>query len=170
LLNKFEDSFLFLRGLLMIEFSSKSVLYSEFSNFHLAPFTIDSVMWPTVEHYFQAQKFSAESDLPVAIRLAPTAARAKALGKTRSVHFRSDWNSVREEVMLCGLRAKFSQHVGLRDLLVGTGSAELREKAFWDSYWGTGRTGAGKNRMGFLLMLVRAELNKIEAGGLILCS
>ena len=155
--------FLLWLSMAVIEFSSKSASYSEFSNFHLAPFTIDSVVWPTVEHYFQAQKFTVESDLPGLIRLAPTAAKAKKLGATRAVHFRSDWNSVRETVMLCGLRAKFGQHIGLRDLLVGTGSAELREKAFWDSYWGTGRTGNGLNRMGHLLMQVRSELNKIEA-------
>ena len=31
--------------------------YGEFSNFAKYPITIDGVVWPTSEHYFQAMKF-----------------------------------------------------------------------------------------------------------------
>jgi len=51
--------------------------------------------------------------------------------------------------------AKFQQHAELMRLLKSTQGHELKEKAFWDAYWGTGRSGKGQNRMGKLLMDIR---------------
>jgi hypothetical protein len=141
-----------------IEFSSKTPLYNEFSNFYPAPFVIGVVTWPTVEHYFQAQKFPGDSDLQSAILSAQTAASAKKLGRTRSPHFRQDWEEVKEMIMLEALQAKFEQNQNLGTLLKSTGTVPLKEKAAWDNYWGTGKTGNGRNRMGELLMIVRQGL------------
>jgi len=143
----------------IIEFNSKSELYSEFSNFHVAPFVIDGQTYPTVEHYFQSEKFPNDSVLQEAIRMAPTPAKAKKLGKTRSIYFRNDWANFRNEVMLKGVRAKFEQNAELMDMLRSTEGCELREKAFWDGYWGTGRSGNGKNKMGKILELIRTQQN-----------
>ena len=41
----------------IIDFNSKAKLNKELSNFHMTPFELDSIKWPTVEHYFQASKF-----------------------------------------------------------------------------------------------------------------
>jgi N-glycosidase YbiA len=144
----------------IIEFSSKIKAYGEFSNFWPAEFVLDGRKWPTVEHYFQAQKFSQASGIPELIRLAASAVVAKRMGRIRSPHFREDWNTARDDVMLAGLRAKFAQNAELAELLVQTGTAELKEKAYWDSYWGTGRNGQGQNRMGILLSQVRSELTQ----------
>jgi len=57
--------------------------------------------------------------------------------------------------MMDALRAKFAQHDDLRDILLGTGDAALVEHTANDSYWGDG---SGKNRLGVLLMRLRAEL------------
>jgi len=35
--------------------------YGEFSNFSRHPIDVDGVVWPTSEHYFQAQKFAGTS-------------------------------------------------------------------------------------------------------------
>jgi hypothetical protein len=141
-----------------IEFSSKTPLYSEFSNFYPSPIVMGVVTWPTVEHYFQAQKFPGDYDLQTAILSAQTPAAAKKLGRTRSLHFRADWEEVKEMVMLEALQAKFDQNPDLATILKGTGTVLLKEKAAWDNYWGTGKTGNGRNRMGELLMIVRASL------------
>ncbi len=34
--------------------------YGVFSNFHSTGFSVSEIWWPTVEHYFQAQKFHDE--------------------------------------------------------------------------------------------------------------
>jgi NADAR domain len=56
------------------------------------------------------------------------------------------------------LRAKFSQHTHLMQMLIGTGDAELVEDSPFDAFWGIGRDGAGQNQLGVLLQDIRAEL------------
>ena len=62
--------------------------------------------------------------------------------------------------MLEGLRAKFGQHPDLAARLLHSGDRLLVEHTRNDSYWGDGGDGAGKNRLGHLLMQVREELRR----------
>ena len=72
--------------------------------------------------------------------------------------FGADWEVVKEDVMRVAVRAKFTQHAALAEMLVATGDAEIVEHTPNDSYWGDGGDGSGKNRLGRILMEVRAEL------------
>ena len=56
------------------------------------------------------------------------------------------------------LRQKFAEDAEIREKLLATGNEEWVEKASKDYYWGCGATGTGKNRLGVLLMVARAEL------------
>lgn len=141
----------------MISFNSKSVDYGWLSNFYPSPIQISGKSYPTVEHWFQSQKFSNDA-LQEKIRLAPSASKAKHLGKTRDPSFNTEWNEKRDQIMYEGLTAKFQQHPDLAAKLLATGTATLQEHSPWDSYWGSGRTGSGMNRMGHLLMQIRTEL------------
>ena len=62
--------------------------YSFLSNFELSPFTVNGVVFPTMEHYFQAMKATNQEDL-LEIAKAPTPGKAKRLG--RKVKIRLDW-------------------------------------------------------------------------------
>jgi N-glycosidase YbiA len=141
-----------------IHFNSKSKEWCWLSNFFLSPMRLEEKDYLTVEHWFQSQKFT-NPELQEKVRLAATAAHAKKLGRTKDSSFRSNWDSVKEEILYQGLKAKFQQNSLLQTLLLKTGSEELIEQSPWDSYWGSGRTGKGKNRMGFLLMKLRLELS-----------
>ena len=141
-----------------IEFNSKSAAYTELSNFHWSSFLLDGKMWPTVEHYFQAQKFPTDPDLQERIRASKTALGAKRLGKSKTTAFRDDWETIKDDVMYTGIKAKFQQNADLATLLTGTGSAWLIEKSRSDSYWGSGPNGCGKNKTGHILMRTRSEL------------
>jgi len=141
-----------------IEFNSKSASYSELSNFHWSPFMLEGKMWPTVEHYFQAQKFPADPDLQERIRTAKKSLGAKRFGQTKTFAFRDDWETIKDTVMYTGIKAKFQQNPELATILLGTGAAWLIEKAPRDSYWGSGPNGCGKNKTGHIIMRVRAEL------------
>ena len=141
-----------------IEFNSKSDAFSELSNFYGAPFTINGKTYPTVEHFFQSQKFPGDPILQEKIRVAKTPVGAKRAGRTQSEHFRQDWDQVKETVMIEGLKAKFTQNQQLADLLRSTGTAMLIEKMPRDSYWGSGPNGCGRNRMGRLLEQLRKEI------------
>jgi ribA/ribD-fused uncharacterized protein len=143
----------------VIEFNSKSETYNELSNFHWCPFLLEGKTWSTVEHYFQAQKFPADPVLQEKVRAAKTALGAKRLGRTKTAAFRADWDSIKDEVMYTGIKAKFQQNPTLATLLAGTGSAYLIEKAPRDSYWGSGPSGCGLNKTGKIIMRVRGELS-----------
>jgi N-glycosidase YbiA len=134
--------------------------YGCFSNFSRHQIVIEGETWPTTEHYFQAMKFAGDPERRERIRLADNAREAKALAWAPDAAVRSDWNSVRDEVMLVALRAKFTQHEDLKSTLLGTGTKELVEHTTNDRYWADGGDGTGKNVLGKLLIRVREELRE----------
>jgi ribA/ribD-fused uncharacterized protein len=140
-----------------VRFYRVSDPYGEFSNFSPHPFTLWGRVWPTSEHYFQARKF-AGSLYEEEIRRAKSSMLAARLGRSRAHPLREDWETVKESVMREALAAKFGQHPALKAVLLGTGEAELIEHTRNDRYWGDGGDGAGKNRLGHLLMELRAKL------------
>ena len=115
--------------------------------------------WPTVEHFFQAAKFGGLSYADF-IRSAASPAEARKLGRDPGHPLRPDWNSVKEDVMMEALLAKFEQQPALAELLLSTGRATLVEDNPRDEYWGCGRGGDGANRMGVLLIQVRNRLRE----------
>lgn len=131
--------------------------YGEFSNFAPYPFELKGKVWPTSEHYFQAQKF-AGTDHEEAIRLTKSPTVAARMGRSRERPLRADWETVKDEIMREALRAKFDQHPTLRSLLLKTGDAELVEHTKNDRYWADGGDGTGQNRLGELLMELRRQL------------
>ena len=76
-------------------------LYGCFSNFSRHGFELDNRYWLTVEHYFQAQKFPDHPHLE-AIRLAKTPKQAKSMGNDRSQPLRTDWETIKDEIMRQG--------------------------------------------------------------------
>jgi ribA/ribD-fused uncharacterized protein len=130
--------------------------YGFLSNFAPFPVEVDGKTWPTTEHYFQAQKFAGRVE-EEQVRKAPSASEAARLGR-KLAGLRPDWDAVKDEVMLKAVRAKFTQHPDLRRQLLETGDRKLVEHTSNDSYWADGGDGSGRNRLGELLMRVRAEL------------
>jgi len=138
--------------------------YGEFSNFAAYPIRLDGKLWPTSEHYFQAQKFD-DAAYRERIRGTSSPWDAAKLGRDRRMKLRRDWESVKVGVMHQALVAKFAQHDTLRTLLLGTGDATLVEHTENDAYWGDGGNGRGRNMLGQLLMRVRSELRVQPHGG-----
>lgn len=56
--------------------------------------------------------------------------------------------------------AKFSQNPDIAAEILATGDATLVEHTGKDFYWGDGGDGSGLNRLGSILMEVRARLRK----------
>lgn len=141
----------------VIQFYGNNSEFGAFSNFAHYPIKLKGKTWPTVEHFFQAQKF-AEVEYQEAIRQAKTPAKSKGMGRTRKFRLRRDWESVKDAIMREAVLAKFTQHEDIRAVLLGTGDAKLVEHATNDDYWGDGGDGHGKNKLGLILMSVREEL------------
>jgi N-glycosidase YbiA len=145
-----------------IYFFTKNDPYYELSNF--APFGLEEagVYWPTVEHYFQAHKFTDSAHRDRILR-AHSPQQAKTLGQNRAIAIRPDWETVKDAIMKHALRKKFS-NPKLRTLLLDTKSRPLIENSPYDRYWGIGRDGNGKNVLGRLLVEVRGELRATVFG------
>jgi ribA/ribD-fused uncharacterized protein len=146
----------------VINFYSTTGEFGCFSNFSRHAVFLKGKRWPTSEHYFQAMKFVG-TEHEEAVRLCKTPSLAANMGRSRKLPLRRDWESVKDQIMLEVVRAKFTQHEDLKAILLGTGAAKLVEHTENDSYWGDGGDGSGKNRLGQILMQVRAELSAERA-------
>lgn len=144
---------------MVIYFYSTTDDFGFFSNFSAHGFELDGKYWPTVEHYFQAQKF-AGTKYEGRIRRAATPKEAKRLGRNRRWPLREDWEQVKDEVMRRAVRRKFETHDDVREWLLLTADEELVESAPGDYYWGCGADGSGQNRLGAILMEVREEVRE----------
>ena len=134
--------------------------YDFLSNFYPSQITIDSVSYPTVEHAFQAAK--TRSFLKrIEISKLDTPREAKKVG--RQVKLRSDWETIKDQVMYDCLKEKFKIKE-LKEKLLATGNEELIEGTTWhDNYWGNCscekcKNIDGKNMLGKTLMKLREEL------------
>lgn len=141
-----------------IKFWKTSQPYGEFSNFYKSRIIMARKSYETVEHYFQSQKFLDE-ELQEKIRLIPKPHDAAIFARDRSLPLRKDWEEVKEEIMENALIVKFATYSNLEKLLLNTGTREIIEDSPVDYYWGCGKDGSGKNRLGILLMKVREEFS-----------
>ncbi len=136
--------------------------YGCFSNFSPHPIHCEGILWSTVEHFYQAQKFVTTPDaaiIPV-IRNAPTPEDAAALGRSTQYAPRHDWERVKQAVMWQGVLKKFTTHIEIAEILLNTGEAEIVEDSPVDYYWGCGEDKTGYNHLGKLLMKVRQYLRQ----------
>lgn len=135
------------------------------SNFYWNEIEFEGIKYPTNEHFFQAMK-TLDNDERRQIANCLTPGQAKRMG--RRVALRSDWESVKEDVMFLGLCLKFADEQ-LADWLLETGDEELVEGTTWhDNEWGNCSCPKcinieGKNKLGKLLMRVR-DMIKEERG------
>jgi len=145
----------------VIFFYSEKERFGFLSNFYPSPIIMGKKVWPTVEHYFQAQKFD-NSKHQEKIRKACSPTMAAHLGRSRKIQVRRKWNDIRVNVMHLALYEKFNQHEDLRRELVSTGTKTLVEHTENDNFWGDGGDGSGKNQLGKLLMKIREKFQSLS--------
>lgn len=112
----------------MIQFYSASGEYGYMSNFSSHPIRARSLIWPTSEHYFQAQKFVGTCTKSFTdILNAASPADAAKMGRERTRPLRPDWEAVKDHIMLHAVRLKFNQHDDIRKRLIATSDMDLVE-------------------------------------------
>lgn len=115
---------------------------------------------PTVEHGYQASKFTDEKIIEEVLN-APSAHDAKKIGNR--VEYRSeirpDWNEIKAYgVMKPLLRDKRDRHEYVRKKLIKSRGMILVEDSPVDNFWGRGPDFKGLNMQGKLWMELRDEL------------
>lgn len=141
-----------------IRFYSKSPEYGWLSNFSEHNFTLVGLRWPSVEHYYQAQKYIG-TEVAERIRKADSPAKARKAGQDRSLVLRADWDAVKLTVMRRAVQAKFGQNRLVREQLLSTGAEELIHRSTTDLYWGCNNEGVGENWLGVIVMEARQALS-----------
>lgn len=135
--------------------------YGAFSNLYRREIEFEGEKFATSEHAYQAGK-ARKPEVRKWLMEAPSPALlAMAAHGLYVWDINSDWSKIKFDRMKCVLQAKFTQHEDLKQLLLSTGTARLVESASVDNavnrLWGE-VGGVGKNKLGELLMEVRAEL------------
>lgn len=135
--------------------------YGAFSNLFRRPIVFEGREFPTAEHAYQAGKAKRENVQSWLLSAPTPSLVAMAAHGLYSWEIVSDWSEIKFDRMRNVLRAKFSQHEDLRQLLLSTGEARLIEEGKVDSpvnrLWGE-INGKGKNMLGVFLMELRAEI------------
>jgi ribA/ribD-fused uncharacterized protein len=144
-----------------------------FSNMYEAPFQVDSITFPTVEHYFQWSKAKQFGDGAIADKIlkTPSAKSVKALGRKVKDFVKEEWDKTKDGVMRTGVKAKFIQHPDLKTKLLETGTRPIGEASARDKYWGIGTSAdtskandptkwPGKNVLGKMLSELRTEFKE----------
>lgn len=137
--------------------------YGAFSNLFRREMEFEGDLYPTAEHAYQAGK-PRKPEVKEWLMAAPTPALlAMAAHGLYYWDISPGWSTLKFDRMKRILRAKFGQHEDLRVLLLDTGASRLVESATVDSpvnrLWGE-VNGVGQNKLGELLMEVRAELRR----------
>lgn len=126
------------------------------SNFYPCKVEVDGLVFSNAEAAFQ----SAKTTDPELRRQFCNLSGADAKRFGRRVPLRPDWDRVKDDVMYRVIRAKFAQNSELTRALLATGDALLVEENTWnDTYWGVCGN-RGQNRLGEILMRIRAELRE----------
>ena len=131
------------------------------SNFWPAPVPYEGVVYPSVEHAYQAAKY------PPGVRDqfrrgSPGAAKRLAKAMQHRADRRADWADVKYGIMFDLVWEKFRHHPHLKEKLLATGDQPIIEGNTWgDTYWGVDLvTGEGSNHLGNILTQVRRELRR----------
>ncbi len=141
------------------------------SQWYSAEFEIDSVTYPTAEHYMMAEKARLFRDDAMLNQILATQDphEAKKLGRLVKGYDNELWNKQRFEIVVRGNSAKFSQNKELKEFLLASGSKIIVEASPRDRIWGIGMGQTnpdamnpakwrGMNLLGFALMVVREKL------------
>jgi len=140
--------------------------YRFLSNFYPVSICYNGITYPSVEHYFQAQK---TDDKAIRRIIAGLKTPGEAKRKGRTLLLVPKWDSIKVIVMYIGLIKKF-EYPHLQEKLLTTGDAILIEGNHWgDTYWGV-CSGVGDNYLGKMLMTIRQYHKNKNRKGKRLCT
>jgi len=147
------------------------VTQSFFSQWWVAPFEVDGIIYTTAEHWMMAEKarlFGDDATLKK-ILAAQSPAAAKNQGRLVADFDPVTWDAHKADIVVNGNLHKFGQHVDLKEFLLKTGDRILVEASPVDRIWGIGMAKdnehienplkwRGENLLGYALMTVREQL------------
>lgn len=136
--------------------------YGAFSNLYKRAIKFEGRVYPTAEHAYQAGKARKDAVREWILSAPTPSLLAMAAHGLYTWDVAPGWSRNKFDRMRRVLRAKFTQHQDLRELLLATGALRLVEIGRVDNevnrLWGEIR-GKGQNMLGVLLMELRSALS-----------
>lgn len=169
----------------MIKFYDKNKSFYEFSNYYPLPIIVNGIEYSSSEVYFQSMKFNTPETQEYSnlIVQCDSPQKSKDMGgqrvnnrgeswlinknkphlgkvndairKFKHLKLRSDWNEIKDDIMIEAVYYKFKQNPTLKKLLINTYPKLIKEDSPIDNYWG-----GTHNKLGKILVEVREELMK----------
>ena len=140
--------------------------YGPFSNLYRREVEYEGEVFATSEHAYQAGKPRKAAVREWLLAAPSPALLAMAAHGLYYWDIAPGWSTNKLERMRRVLRAKFTQHADLKELLLATGDARLVESATVDNevnrFWGE-VGGVGQNMLGTMLMELRSEFRAEQA-------
>lgn len=146
------------------------------SNWYLCDFTVDYVIFSSLEQYMMYSKACLFDDKEIAEQILSTSDvdTIKALGRKVRNYDDTVWNGMRQIIVYNGLYEKYQQNPELCEKLLATGNKLLVECAIQDQIWANGlnindaknqdiHSWKGQNLLGFATMLVRDRIRKEQS-------
>jgi ribA/ribD-fused uncharacterized protein len=150
-----------------------SVTKTCFSQWWVAPFEVEGVVYKTAEHLMMAEKARLFKDEAMREKIvaAATPHQAKKGGRMVKDFDAAVWDAHKFAIVTEGNKHKFSQHPALHQFLAETGDRVLVEASPMDAIWGirlsadkpgieNPHTWKGENLLGYALMEVRDYLKE----------
>lgn len=139
--------------------------YGVFSNLYKCVITFEKTEFPTAEHAYQAGKARKKAVRDWILSAPTPSLLAMAAHGLYTWDIVPNWSKLKFQRMREVLRAKYTQHEDLRELLLSTGENRLVESCRTDNpvnrTWGE-VNGKGLNMLGVLLMEIRSEFRKAQ--------
>lgn len=155
----------------MVFFHNPDEINGYLSNWYISYFNIQGVRFSSMEQYMMYSKAMLFKDAEIANKILRTnnVREIKALGGEVRNFSEGAWISERENIIINGLYAKFTQNKNLGLKLINTGNEVLAECAVRDRIWGIGLSmkderrfntdqWRGMNLLGKCLMIVRSQI------------
>lgn len=140
--------------------------FGAFSNLYRRDVEFEGEVFVTSEHAYQAGKARKPAVRKWLMEAPSPSLLAMAAHGLYYWDIAPGWSKTKFDRMRAVLKAKFTQHADLRELLLSTGDARLVESATVDNevnrLWGE-VNGVGRNMLGVLLMELR-DILRVEAG------
>jgi ribA/ribD-fused uncharacterized protein len=148
--------------------------YAFLSNFYPCEIEHQGISYKNVETYYVAMKIKNDQqidgkyigyvDCRELISKIKNPGDVKRFGRTLKI--RKDWDDVKLDVMLWGVREKFKKEE-LKEMLLATGDQDLIEGNWWhDNFFGVCTCGpcqgGGQNNLGKIIMKVREEVKNLN--------
>ena len=148
-----------IEGKNIIKFYRSVGKYGFLSCLYKKPIIFEEREFPSAEHAYQFGKLRDEDTREWAMEAPKPHLLSILAHGLFSWDIVNNWNKIKVNRMYNVLKVKFSDNE-LKNKLIDTRDSILIENSKSDAFWGIGKNGKGKNKLGVLLMKVREEIKK----------